>query len=86
MAAYFVHANTQLRWKKGGEVEEKLGRSRGGFCTKIQIRSQGKGKPITFVLGPGQRNESIFLQQLMELLSSKGDRVQVVRVYILTES
>ena len=53
-------------WKKGGEQEEKLGRSRGGFSTKIHIRCEGKGKPITFLLSPGERNESIFLEQLME--------------------
>jgi transposase len=53
-------------WKKGGEEEEKLGRSRGGFSTKIHIRCEGKGKPITFILSPGQRNESIYLEQLME--------------------
>ena len=57
---------TRGGWKKGGEVEEKLGRSRGGFSTKIHIRCEGKGKPITFVISPGQRNESIFLEQLME--------------------
>ncbi|GAA6620245.1 IS5 family transposase [Scytonema sp. NUACC26] len=54
------------RWKKGGEEDEKLGRSRGGFSTKIHIRCEGQGKPITFILSPGQRNESIFLEQLME--------------------
>jgi hypothetical protein len=53
-------------WKKRGEQDEKLGRSRGGFSTKIHIRCEGKGKPITFVLSPGQRNEAIFLEQLME--------------------
>ncbi|MCC5604351.1 transposase [Nostoc favosum] len=30
------------------------------------MRCEGKGKPITFILSPGQRNESIFLEQLME--------------------
>jgi transposase len=57
---------TRSWWKKGGEEDEKLGRSRGGFSTKIHIRCEGKGKPITFILSPGQRNESIFLEQLME--------------------
>ncbi|WP_334898428.1 hypothetical protein [Nostoc sp.] len=33
---------------------------------KIHLRCEGKGKPITFILSPGQRNESIFLEQLME--------------------
>jgi transposase len=58
-------------WKKRGESEEKLGRSRGGFSTKIHIRCEGTGKPITFILSPGQRNESIFLEQLMEQGSVK---------------
>ncbi|RCJ27929.1 hypothetical protein A6S26_35015 [Nostoc sp. ATCC 43529] len=31
----------------------------------MHIRCEGKGKPITFLLSPGQRNESIFLEQLM---------------------
>ena len=57
---------TPRGWKKGGESQEKLGRSRGSFSNKIHIRCEGKGKPITFVLSPGQRNESIFLEQLME--------------------
>lgn len=53
-------------WKKRGESQEKLGRSRGGLSTKIHIRCEGQGKPLTFLLSPGQRNESIFLEQLME--------------------
>jgi transposase len=52
--------------KKGAFQDERLGRSRGGFSTKIHIRCEGKGKPITFLLSPGQRNEAIFLEQLME--------------------
>ncbi|WP_414621626.1 transposase [Calothrix sp. CCY 0018] len=58
--------STRRRGKKGGEEDEKLGRSRGGFSTKIHIRCEGFGKPITFLLSPGQRNESLFLEQLME--------------------
>jgi transposase len=52
--------------KKGGAEQEKLGRSRGGFSTKIHLRCEGNGQPITFLLSPGQRNESIFLESLME--------------------
>ena len=54
---------TRGGWKKGGEVEEKLGRSRGGFSTKIHIRCEGQGKPLTFLLSPGQLMKSIFLEQ-----------------------
>ena len=52
--------------KKNGAEEEKLGRSRGGFSSKIHLRCEGTGKPLAFILTPGQRNESIFLEQLME--------------------
>ena len=77
---------TPRGWKKGGESQEKLGRSRGGFSSKIHIGCEGKGKPITFLLSPGQRNESIFLEQLMELLRSKRFLVQIVRAGTLKES
>ncbi|MGL5804493.1 MAG: IS5 family transposase [Xenococcaceae cyanobacterium] len=57
--------------KKRGEEEEQLGRCRGGFSTKIHLRCEGSGKPMTFVLTPGQRNESIVLEQLMSQGSVK---------------
>jgi hypothetical protein len=81
-----IRAHQQAEeWKKGGEGEEKLGRCGGGFSPKIHIRGGSKGKPITFLLSPGQRNESIFLEQLIELLRSKRVLVQVVRLYPLKE-
>lgn len=58
--------STCCRRKKGGQALEKLGRSRGGFSTKRHIRCEGKGKPMTFLLSPGQRHESLFLEELME--------------------
>jgi len=33
------------------------------LSSKIHIGCEGKGKPITFLLSLGQRNESIFLEQ-----------------------
>src|SRR5512143_4007209 len=38
------------RGKKSSPATEALGRSRGGFSTKIHVRCDGKGKPITFLL------------------------------------
>lgn len=62
-----IRAHQQAEsWKKRGQEDEKLGRSRGGFSTKIHIRCEGKGKPITFLLSPGLLMKSIFLEQLME--------------------
>jgi transposase len=45
---------------------EALGYSKGGFSTKIHLRCEGHGKPVTFVLTPGERNEAVVFEQLME--------------------
>jgi transposase len=36
---------------------EALGRSRGGFSTKIHVACDGLGKPVTFILTPGQEHD-----------------------------
>ena len=45
---------------------EALGRSQGGFSTKLNVRSEGRGKPLAFVLQPGQQHESQAFEPLME--------------------
>ena len=47
-------------------ASEALGRSHGGFSTKVHVRAEGQGKPMTFVLTPGQRHEATAFAQLME--------------------
>jgi transposase len=42
-----------------------LGRSRGGFSTKVHVRAEGGGKPITFVLTSGERPEAEALPALL---------------------
>jgi transposase len=46
----------------GGEA---LGRSQGGFSTKVHVRAEGSGKPIAFVLTGGERHESRMLPALL---------------------
>ena len=46
--------------------QEALGYSKGGFSTKIHLRCDGNGKPVTFLITVGERNESVMLEQLME--------------------
>jgi hypothetical protein len=46
----------------GGEatvkgVDEALGRSQGGFSTKLHLRAEGSGRPITTALAAGERHE-----------------------------
>jgi len=43
-----------------------LGRSQGGFSTKIHFRAEGRGKPIAFLLTAGQRHEQTEFEALME--------------------
>lgn len=45
---------------------EALGYSKGGFSTKIHLRCDGNGKPVTFLLTVGERNESVVFEPLME--------------------
>lgn len=54
------------RGKKSSAEVEALGRSRGGFTTKIHIRCEGTGKLITFLLTPGQESDIQLAEQLME--------------------
>lgn len=60
--------------KKGRapEDDEALGRSRGGFSTKLHLRAEGGGKPLTFLITAGQRHEAAFFVPLMERGAVKG--------------
>src|SRR5918999_3966704 len=51
---------------------EALGRSQGGFSTKVHRRAEGRGKLITLVLTPGQRHEAPVFPQLMTQGAVKG--------------
>jgi transposase len=43
--------------KKGGPQAQGLGRSRGGFGTKIHAAVEALGLPVRLALGPGQQND-----------------------------
>jgi Transposase DDE domain len=43
-----------------------LGRSRGGFGTKVHVRAEGEGKPLVFMLTGGERHEQTIFESLME--------------------
>ena len=45
---------------------QDLGRSRGGFGTKIHLVTDRKGIPLGVVLSPGQAHESKFLRPALE--------------------
>lgn len=45
--------------KNGGQAEQALGRSRGGFSTKIHVTVDGLGYPLRLYLTAGQRHDII---------------------------
>ncbi len=47
------------------QQREALGRSKGGFSTKIHRRCDGNGLPITFLLTVGERHEAVVFEALM---------------------
>lgn len=48
------------------KLQEALGRSKGGFTTKIHALVDALGNPLEFTLTPGQRNEITQAQVLTE--------------------
>lgn len=48
------------------QQREALGWSKGGFSSKIHLRCDGNGLPITFLLTVGERHEAVVFESLME--------------------
>ncbi|MER0240392.1 IS5 family transposase [Fulvimarina sp. MAC8] len=61
--------------KRGLEKTEALGRSRGGFTSKLHARCDGKGRPLGFVLTPGQTHDVIGFSPLMRMID---DRIEAL--------
>jgi transposase len=55
-----------MRQVQKGHEGEALGRSRGGFGTKVHVRAEGQGKPLIFTLTGGERHEQTVFESLME--------------------
>lgn len=64
--------------KSGGQETQAVGRSRGGFSTKIHIAVDALGNPLRFILTAGQRHDSPQASALIEgfapqvLIADKG--------------
>ena len=57
------------------QQREALGWSKGGFSTKIHLRCDGNGLPITFVVTVGERHEVVVFESLMEQGAIKTGRI-----------
>jgi transposase len=75
--------------KHGGQEAQALGRSRGGFSTKIHIAVDALGNPLRFILTGGECHESPHAAALIEgysmqvLIADKGyDAVEFINTVI----
>ena len=75
--------------KKGGQAAQALGRSRGGFSTKIHVSVDGLGNPLRFILTGGQQHDITQAEELIagyageHVLADKGYDAQEFRQHIL---
>jgi transposase len=61
-----IRAHQHAAGARKGGGDEALGRSRGGFSTKLHLRAEGQGKPMVLRLTAGQRHEQTMFEPLME--------------------
>jgi transposase len=69
------------RRRKGGTQNQALGRSRGGFSTKIHARTNAEGLPIALLLTPGEAHDSTAFSDLMEDHDADPDVMLADRSY-----
>ncbi len=53
---------------KGNQEEAALGKSKGGFSTKIHALVDALGNPLKFILTAGQRNDITQLKILLKIM------------------
>ncbi len=72
-----VRAHQHAAGAVGGQEHEALGRSGGGFSTKVHVRAEGGGKPVALVPSGGERHESRYLKALLP--ARRGIRAVIPR-------
>src|SRR3954470_14758699 len=61
-----IRAHQPAAGAKGGDpAQEALGRSQGGFSTKVHLKAEGSGQPLTVLLTPGQQHEATVAPRLL---------------------
>ena len=75
--------------QKGGQAAQALGRSRGGFSTKVHVSVDALGNPLRFILTGGQKHDITQAQGLIAdhageyVIADKGYDSREFRQYIL---
>ncbi len=68
-----VRAHSCAAGGNGGNEEQELGRSKGGYSTKLHCATDALGNPLKLILTPGQRNDVTQAEELLDDL--EGERV-----------
>jgi len=84
-------ASERRRGKRGDQNAEALGRSRGGFSTKIHARCDGEGRPLGFILTGGEVHDGqaflalfrLFEEKIKALIADKGYDADAIREELL---
>ena len=62
-----VRAHQHAAGAKGTNASaEALGYSKGGYSSKIHLRCEEHGKPVTFVVTVGERHEAVVFESVVE--------------------
>jgi hypothetical protein len=59
---------------RGEPSDHALGRSRGGFGSKLHLVCDGRGVPLAVEVSAGQRNECEFAEQVLDAVAIPGAR------------
>ena len=71
-------AGTRLgRWCKRGQQHQALGRSRGGFSTKIHLKTDLDGRPLDFHLTGGEASDSLQFETSLDIGPDVRPRIAV---------
>jgi len=66
LTSLLVRAHVHAAGARRKAGEQALGRSRGGFSTKLHLRCDGHGRPVAFHLTGGERHDLLGAEPLFE--------------------
>jgi hypothetical protein len=61
-----LRAHQHAAGAEGEQAGEALGRSRGGFSTKIHVRANRRGKLVVLLVTAGERHDQMMFEPLLE--------------------
>ncbi len=72
-----ARAHVSAAGAKGGSRNQALGRSRGGFSTKIHLKTDLDGRPLDFHLTPGEASDSTQFETSLDIGPDIRPRIAV---------